>query len=741
MHRSNGEQAQAPVLVRVTHPEPAKAPRVEIFDVPSLGKIGTLNAMLPDGGPADPCLWVGGSKGLIRIDLNKVQPAVPPREPLITATYRRDLATDPPDAPLTLPFRGNQFTFEYAVTDFARRDQLLFQTRLVGLETDWSAATPLSRKEFPFLQEGDYRFEVRSLSPAGLTSAPVAWDFRVLPPWWRTRWAYAGYLVAAGLLLFGADRVRIRAMRRRTEWLEEQVKARTAELEKANAAKTEFIARVNHDIRNPINGVLGLTLTLEQTRLDDDQKRITGTIRQCAKFLASLVEEVLDFAEIEAGALKIKSEPFSLREAIDASIATIDPLARNAGSVIELDYDEALPARLGGDTARIQQVLVNFLSNAAKFGAGQPIVVTARALHQVGPNLVVRVGIRDRGPGLPLEEQQQLFRKFSRGKLAEEKKIKGTGLGLAVCRLLAERMGGRVGVESRPGDGADFFLEVPLQLVGDAAAVEISLVAGNARVLVVEDEDYNAIALLAMLKGMGFKADRVADGIDALTALRRERYDVVFLDWELPGLNGIEVARRFRAEEPPDRRTLIIATTAYASADKRDACRAAGMDEFVAKPLTPDRITIAIRGHAGVLTPASSILVRDEGGTEAPGIDLSLFSYLADDTGGIEAKVAEFIESCERELAEIDAFSAGGKGDDLRRAAHRFLSQCRFIGATRLAGLAVELEQRSETANSPDVRKLIDALLAEFEAFRNELRSSLDARAATESGPSRSQNG
>ncbi|HYC72254.1 MAG TPA: ATP-binding protein [Opitutaceae bacterium] len=666
---------------------------------------------------------------------------MPPREPLVTAGYRRDLASDPPDGPLTLPFKGNQFTFEYAVTDFARRDQLLFQTRLVGLEETWSAPTALSRKEYPFLQEGDYRFEVRSLSPAGLTSAPVGWAFRVLPPWWRTGWAYAGYAVGAGLLLFGADRVRIRAMRRRTEWLEEQVKARTADLEKANAAKTEFIARVNHDIRNPINGVLGLTLTLEQTRLDDEQKRLTGTIRQCAKFLASLVEEVLDFAEIEAGALKIKHEAFSLREAVDASIATVDPLARNAGSPVEFEYDESLPARLGGDTARIQQVLVNFLSNAVKFGAGQPITVSARPLHQVGPNLVVRVGVRDRGPGLPLEEQQQLFRKFSRGKLAEEKKIKGTGLGLAVCRLLAERMGGRVGVESVPGHGAEFFLELPLQMVGEEAAVETSLVAGNARVLVVEDEDYNAISLLAMLKRMGFAAERCADGLTALEQLRRERYDVVFLDWELPGLNGIEVARRFRAEEPPDRRTLIIATTAYASADKRDACRAAGMDEFVAKPLTPDRITIAIRGHAGVLTPSSSILVRDEPGAEPSGIDLSLFSYLADDAGGIEAKVAEFIESCERELAEIDAFSAGGRADDLRRAAHRFLSQCRFIGATRLAGLAVELERQSEDAHGPAVRKLVEALLAEFEAFRNELRSSLDARAAAESGPSRSQSG
>lgn len=709
-------------------------------EIPGIDRIGTPRDIYVQARPGESCLWISGTGGVLRVPVDALGPPTPPRQPLLRARFPEEENRPSREGRPILPFRANRLSFDWAVTDYERRHQLLFQTRLVGLEAGWSAPQAASRREFPFLQEGDYRFEVRTLSPAGLASPAAVWDFTILPPWWRTRGAYAGYALAAALLFIGADRVRIRALRRRTEWLEEQVRARTAELEKANAAKTEFVARVNHDIRNPINGVLGLTLTLEQTPLNDEQRRLTGTIRQCAQFLSSLVEEVLDFAEIESGAIRIRSDRFDLRAAVAASIATIDPLARQAGSPVEADLDPTLPPQLGGDSPRVQQILVNFLSNAVKFGAGRPITVAARALHQIGPRLFVRLSVRDHGPGLSPEEQSQLFRKFSRLRFAEEHKIKGTGLGLAVCRLLAERLGGRVGVESTLGAGAEFFLEIPFDLVAAAAdSGRPSPVATNARVLVVEDEDYNAIALLAMLKGMGFAAERCADGLSALAQLQRERYDIVFLDWELPRLNGIEVARRYRATEPPDRRALIIATTAYASADKRAACREAGMDEFVAKPVTPEQITIAIRGHASVFTPATSILVREE--TAASGPDLSLFAYLADGAGGVEAKVDEFIAACERELGELGSFAAAGRADELRRAAHRFLSQCRFVGATRLAGLALDLEQRSEQPRGPEVRSLLEALRAEFAAFKTELRSSLDARAAAEPAPSRSQNG
>lgn len=619
---------------------------------------------------------------------------------------------------------------------------MLFQTRLVGLDADWSAPTASSTKEYPFLQDGHYRFEARVVSPTGLTSETATWSFRVLPPWWRTGWAYAGYAVAAGLLLVGADRIRASAMRRRTRWLEAQVRLRTAELEKANAAKTEFIARVNHDIRNPINGVLGLTLTLEQTPLNEEQRRMAGTIKQCARFLSSLVEEVLDFAEIESGTIKIKSEPFALREALAASVATVEPLAQSAQCRLSIDMDDTLPAQVSGDSPRVQQILVNFLTNAVKFGAGRPVTVSATPLHQVGPSIVVRLAVRDEGPGLAPEEQQQLFRKFSRGRYAEERKIKGTGLGLAVCHLLAESLGGRVGVVSELGRGAEFFLEVPLTLsTGPDAIRAAEVVARDARVLVVEDEDYNAISLVAMLERMGFQVDRCADGITALEMLSRHRYEIVFLDWELPRLNGIEVARRFRRDEPRDRRTLLIATTAYASAAQRQACRAAGMDEFVAKPLTPERIVEAIRGHSEVLGPASSIQVREEAlvPPSAGPYDLSLFAFLAEDAETVEAKIEEYVAACDSEVSELSSLAASGSAEDLRRAAHRFLSQCRFVGAARLAELALQLEQTPDQPGSAAVRELAASIREEFEKFRIELRSVPGARPEAVSDPSRSQ--
>lgn len=738
LSRQFSDRISFPILAKLT--ASGATVRTELFEVPGLARVGQLLTVHADGDERDPRLWVGGTSGVLRVELNSLKPAVAPRPPTLRPQLQFELPGHAPAAATVLPFASNQLAFALAVHDFGRREQLRFQTRLVGLESAWSAPTLGAHREYPFLEEGTYRFEARTLSPAGLASTVTAWDFTVLPPWWRTPWAYAGYALAGCLLLLGADRVRIRAMRRRTAWLEQQVKVRTAELEKANAAKTEFVARVNHDIRNPINGVLGLTLTLEQTPLSDEQRRITGTIKQCAKFLASLVEEVLDFAEIESGALKIRTEPFNLREALAASVATIDPLAQAAGCTVHVEVDPNLPAQLAGDAARIQQILVNFLSNAVKFGAGRPVALTARAGHQLGQHLYVRLAVRDQGPGLSEAERLQLFRKFSRLRFAEEHKIKGTGLGLAVCRLLGERMGGRVDVVSEPGSGAEFFLEVPLALASAASPEPLlSALATSARVLVVEDEDYNAVSLLAMLKGMGLRAERCADGPSALAQLQRERYDIVFLDWDLPGLNGIEVARRYRASEPADRRALIIATTAYASADKREACRQAGMDEFVSKPVTPDRIATAIRGPANALAPASPILDREE--PSASGPDLSLFTYLADDDATVGQKVAEFIATCEKELAELEASAAAGRGDELRRGAHRFLSQCRFIGATRLADLALELEQRSDDPSGPAVRQLLESLGSGFAALKNELRSGRGARGAAESVPSRSRIG
>lgn len=714
----------------LAHLRPADGHRgigIDWYEVPELATTGTVRSLATSSQDGVPTLWIGATSGILRLDLGRLVPAQAPRAPELRCLFANG---SDGKADARLRFSENRLTFEFASTEYARSDSLRYQTRLAGLEREWSAPTDTVRREYPYLQDASYRFEVRAVSPAGIAGPPAAFAFTILPPWYRTGWAYAAYVIAGGMLLFGGDRLRISAMRRRTRWLEEQVRARTVELEKANAAKTEFVARINHDIRNPINGVLGLTMTLEQTALSDEQQRLTGTIKQCAKFLASLVDEVLDFAEIESGGIKLRTEPFSLEEAIAAAVATIEPLASSAGCELDVRLNDRIPPRLSGDPARLQQILVNFLSNAVKFGAGAPILVSADGLHQMSGRVVVRIGVRDHGPGLTADEQQQLFRKFSRGRFAEEQKIKGTGLGLAVCRLLAERMGGRVGVESTPGNGSEFFMELPFEIDTATAEPVPSPVATNARVLVVEDEEYNAVSLISMLRRMGFQVDRCADGVSALDLLRRNRYQIVFLDWELPQLNGIEVARRFRAEEPTETRTLIIATTAYASSDKRQACRDAGMDEFVAKPLTPERITAAIRGRSGVFSTATSILMRDEQTQNPHGINLSLFSYLAESEDEIGVKVHEFIEACEAEMRELEQLIQAGRGDDLRQAAHRFLSQCRFVGASGMAELAVRLEKNAYDALSTETRRTYVALRDEFADFKNKLLSSLPAQAS-----------
>jgi CheY-like chemotaxis protein len=234
--------------------------------------------------------------------------------------------------------------------------------------------------------------------------------------------------------------------------------------------------------------------------------------------------------------------------------------ARAGHAASDISIDPKLPEQLVGDSARVQQIMLNYLTNALKFGAGKPITIGASP----GFHDRVRFFVKDQGAGMTEAEIATLFTKFTRLESARTGNIRGTGLGLAVCRLLAGKMGGRVGVESKPGEGSNFWAEIPfvtaIAEVKGAEPVTKRRVALSA--LIVEDIDYNVVAMQAVLRKLDIQSDVVNDGVAALAKLQGSFYDVAFLDWNLPGLIGTEVASRYRAVEPSTRRTVIIATTA-----------------------------------------------------------------------------------------------------------------------------------------------------------------------------------
>jgi len=472
---------------------------------------------------------------------------------------------------------------------------------------------------------------------------------------------------------------------------------------------------MSHEIRNPMGGILGSALELAGTPLSPVQTELVSTLRSCATFLASLVEDVLDFAAIEAGAYTVIRSPFSPRAVLDAVIKMLEP--RSGEAHLDITVDPALPGRILGDAARVQQVIVNFAVNSIKFG-GRKIELSARS---EGGHAVFSV--TDDGPGIPLDDQKNLFIRFSRLKSAPNSAIPGTGLGLATTRALAERLGGSVGVGSAPGAGSTFFLRIPIEVPAEAQSEPLSPRRHGGRALVVEDIDYNARALALMVGRLGYDVAVAADGEEALARLADGAFDAVFLDCDLPGMSGVDVARSLRASESAGRRALVVATTAHSTIDDQRACLAAGMDAFLAKPITPEKLRMVLSSAHGPET--GSRQAPESGPTE---IDLALIRHLCDGSPeGLRRELDSFSRSLDEALRGLAAAHASGSRKGLPAAAHRVISHARMVGASALARTAADLQDYAPAYSDAELAGEITLLAQHASALKDALARLLEA--------------
>jgi signal transduction histidine kinase/DNA-binding response OmpR family regulator len=682
------------------------------YGVPGLAQIGEIRSLFVDSRGV---VWVGGMDGMLRIVPSELRAVEIPYIPVIQAnvSYGEQLRAT-----------RNSVNFDFSAMEYGRREAVRFQTRLSGSSDDWSMPTNSSHLSVAGLQNGHYEFDVRVINDAGLVSPAATWEFTILPPWYRKSPALAvfGLLAAAGF--YGAFQWRVAFLRRQNVRLEALVKKKTEQLEKANEAKSEFLANMSHEIRNPISGILGLSLAFEETVLDKRQRYLADSINSCATLLATLVDDVLDFSKIEAGKIELRSAPFVLRVLLEQCVSMMAENARAAGASISISVDPKLPEQLAGDSARVQQIVLNYLTNALKFGAGKPIVVGASP----GFHDRVRFYVRDQGAGMTEAEVATLFTKFTRLESARSGNIRGTGLGLAVCRLLAGKMGGRVGVESKIGEGSCFWAEIPFLAAREDTSAKIQLSPGRTplRALIVEDIDYNVVAMQAVLRKLDIQSDVVNDGVAALARLQGSFYDVAFLDWNLPGMIGTEVAAKYRAVEPSTRRTIIIATTAHSSDFNKEACLQAGMDAFISKPITPGKIAAALRDLGGSLRTAASIEIRSQNITlKPPGeIDMEMLSFLGNETlEGLSIQIDRFLASFETDRVSARRILETGERVEIHRIAHRLLSHCSVVKYDRLTRLAAELQKSSTDASQDKLQEIFADFEREFASFRYKLES------------------
>lgn len=362
----------------------------------------------------------------------------------------------------------------------------------------------------------------------------------------------------------------------------------------------QFLASLNHDIRTPLSGILGMTDLLEETELSPEQREYVSTTRLCADQLLEMVNAALEYTALISGNVELERAEYYLPEALETTVNEFRPKAESKGLAVECRVEDSVPDYVVGDAVRLRQTLAPLLANAVKFTAHGRIAITATASAATTGSATLVVTVQDTGIGIARNKLKIIFDSFRQLESGLSRTYAGMGLGLAVARRLAEMMGGNIAVESEPGSGSTFYLTLPLELppprtepAGDSAAVPEAAVETRPRILFVDDNDVARRIVTHILRRANYDIHCASGGREGIEAAAAIPFDLILMDLQMPVVNGLEATTAIRSL-PAHRQTPILALSANYSDDFKRTCRSAGLDDFLTKPIQKDQLLTTV---------------------------------------------------------------------------------------------------------------------------------------------------